>query len=138
MATVRFSWRNLVTLALVLIFAPVSVASAMPVVWCSAPGGYEAVELSHRSAQHHHHADHEHDAADTHAETDGCRDRQLMEASKLAQADLDGIVPFSERVVLLVPALHIARPLQRPRLAEQTPAPPDPMRVALRSVILLI
>lgn len=138
MDTVRFSWRNLLSLTLVLIFAPVSIASAMPVVWCSAPGGYEAVELSHRSAQHDHHIDHEHDAADTHAETDGCRDRQLMEASKLAQADLDGIIPFSERVVLPLPALPIARAMQRARQAEHPPAHPNSVRAALRSVILLI
>lgn len=138
MDAVRFSWRNIITLALALIFAPVSVASALPVVWCSAPGGHEAVEFSHRSAQHPHHADHDHDAADTHVEADGCRDRQLIDASKLAQAALDGIVPFSERVVLPVPTLQVALAAQRPKLAAHPPPPPDPMRAVLRSVILLI
>lgn len=136
MDAVRLGWRNIITLALVLIFAPASVASAMPVVWCSAPGGYEAVELSHRSAQHHHHTDHEHGAADTHLEADGCRDRQLMDASKLAQADLGGIVPFSERMFLVIPELHVANvAAQKPRVTEH---PPDPVRGVLRSVILLI
>lgn len=136
MDAVRFRLRNIITLLLVFIFAPVSVASAMPLVWCSTPSGHQAVELTHRSTQHHHSTDH---AADTHVEADGCRDRQLMDASKLAHVDLDGIVPFSERAVLPLPELQIElAAAQNPRLSNHPPAPPDPIRAALRSVILLI
>jgi len=145
-------WRRLLASLLLLVFAPSSVFAAMPLVWCVGSDGHRAVEYaaldSGRHAVHQPFAQprlHDRDEAPrlhTSAESD-CRDSALLDRAKVSsQQTHDGLLTFDARIVIVLPplplddGLHVSPSSQQ--VSSATSGPPDPQRLALRSIVLRV
>ena len=115
----------------------------MPLVWCAGADGHRGLELSHLGGRH---VDVTalSDPADAagfmqDGQSQDCVDRQLLDTSKASAQSVNGIVSFDLRAFVLIPLLL---PTQASALSicwrERALVPPDPMRDAIRSVVLLI
>jgi len=141
------SWHRIVALVVALIFAPGSVLAAMPIVWCVGGDGHRAIEY-HISADGRH-IEHAQLGKQTlssamaePSEADDCQDWHLVGKTSVAGQQPDhGVLTFDLRIATIRLTTHVptlpeiaqaARFLQRERL------PPDPQRVELHSVVLLI
>jgi hypothetical protein len=145
-------WARLTALLMALLIAPSSVLAAMPVAWCVGADGHRAIEFSLSSTGKHHHADHLTLAGESVAPSgveqadraDGeCQHWQLVDASKASEKrSVEGVIPLHLRLVVSLPALSLLEALEARRpwldVSSATRRPPDPQRLELRSIILLI
>ena len=142
-------WRRLLTGLLLLVFAPSSVFAAMPVVWCVGSDGHRAVEYSLRDSGRH--ADHQPVAQLLSDESRGvhpsaevdCRHWLLLGKAKVSsQQAHDGLLTFDVRVVVVLPSPPLDEWLcvssSSPLVGFTNCRPPDPQRLALRSIVLRI
>jgi len=118
----------------------------MPVVWCVGADGHNGMELSHVGGRHVDIAALSDPSAEAReasfaqeAQPGDCLDRQLLDKSKASAPTIDGIVSFDLRAFVLLP-LFVPTGVSAPSIGwrERALAPPDPVRDAIRSVVLLI
>jgi hypothetical protein len=136
-------WRRLIAVLLLLAFVPGSTLAAMPLVWCVGENGHRAIEYAASPATSH--IDHLSLGSPTEgaleAADHGCQDLRLMGQAKMAKAPTGGLLTFDLRNVIELPTTPAAQFPTCDRLwssYSSAPPVPDPQRIALRCVVLLI
>jgi len=139
-------WQRLVALLMVLVFVPSTVLAAMPLTWCIGADGHRAIEFAAGGAVKHDnhqallHVEPASTASQSAGDSEDCRHWQLLEKTKVAQHDGQGLLTPDLRVAVALPALSLLQVVRTVLVSAPYRSdggqPPDPHLTVLRSTVL--